>query len=269
MAAIFEAPSASTAGVPALSFLNVSKRYGDITVLDDVSFDVAGSEKLVLIGPSGSGKTTILRCIMTLEMPDAGLVKINGQPLYLLQNGGQLYPLPGKELRQVRGQIGMVFQQFNLFPHKTALANVMEAPRHVLGLSEVQARTEASALMDRVGLGDKLNSFPHQLSGGQQQRVAIARALAMHPAVMLFDEVTSALDPELVGEVLDVIRKLAAQHAMTMIIVTHEMGFAAEIADRVMFMDHGKIGEQGTPADVLKHPSRERTQRFLRSLTER
>lgn len=262
-----EVPRAPT-DTPSVSFRDVRKQYGDLVVLRDVSFDVAHGEQLVIIGPSGSGKTTILRCIMTLEMPDAGSILVRGMPLHATRADGTAHPLPTRELRQIRGNVGMVFQHFNLFPHKTAIGNVMEAPRHVLGKPEGQARAEALDLLAEVGLADKRDSYPHQLSGGQQQRVAIARALAMHPSIMLFDEVTSALDPELVGEVLTVMRRLARSHSMTMLVVTHEMRFAYEVADRVMFMDHGEIVEQGTPDEVLRNPRTTRAQRFLLSVSE-
>jgi polar amino acid transport system ATP-binding protein len=253
---------------PIVQFQAVTKRFGDLVVLDALNLDVAPNEQLVIIGPSGSGKSTLLRLLMTLERPNDGHIKVDGDYLYHMERGGQLVPADLRHIRKVRGNIGMVFQQFNLFPHMTALRNVTEAPRHVLGLSREEARERAEELLGLVGLGGKLDSYPSQLSGGQQQRVAIARALAMRPRIMLFDEVTSALDPELVGEVLGVMRTLAVEHDQTMLIVTHEMSFARDIADRVCFFDKGRIVEQGPPARIFSEPTEVRTREFLRAVLE-
>ena len=253
---------------PIIKFSKVRKAFGDLVVIDDLDFEVAREEKVAVIGPSGGGKSTLLRILMTLEKPDSGVVEIDGDPMWHMHRDGKLVPSNTKHLRRVRGKIGMVFQQFNLFPHMTALKNVIEAPIHVLELSKEEARARAVELLELVGLSDKLESYPAQLSGGQQQRVAIARALAMRPKVMLFDEVTSALDPELVGEVLNVIRNLAHEHDLTMIIVTHQMGFANEIADRVCFLEHGQIAEQGTPEAIFSSPRNERTRAFLKAVLE-
>ncbi|CCO07392.1 ectoine/hydroxyectoine ABC transporter ATP-binding protein EhuA [Desulforamulus hydrothermalis] len=245
---------------------NVRKNFGKLQVLKGISLEVKQGEVVVIIGPSGSGKSTFLRCINHLEARDSGVVEVDGQPVGFSQSaGGRLLPVKGKDLCRLRSSIGMVFQRFNLFPHMTALANVMEGPVTVLGKSRQEARQLAEELLAKVGLADKADSFPSQLSGGQQQRVAIARALAMKPKLMLFDEPTSALDPELVGEVLAVIKNLAAE-GMTMIIVTHEMGFAREVADRVVFMDEGKIIESGTPEQIFTSPRHPRTREFLSSV---
>ena len=253
---------------PMVRFREVTKRYGDLVVLDRLDLDVAANEKVAIIGPSGSGKTTVLRMLMTLERIDGGVIEVEGEPLTHVRKNGELVPADERHLRRVRGKIGMVFQHFNLFPHMSALRNCMEAPVHVLGLSRAEAEKRASGLLDMVGLGDKRHHYPAQLSGGQQQRVAIARALAMRPKVMLFDEVTSALDPELVGEVLNVIRALAAEHNLTMLMVTHQMGFAKEFADRVCFFYRGKIAEQGAPDRLFAEPENERTRQFLSSVLE-
>ncbi|SHE71862.1 ectoine/hydroxyectoine ABC transporter ATP-binding protein EhuA [Desulforamulus putei] len=245
---------------------NVRKSFGKLQVLKGVSLEVKQGEVVVIIGPSGSGKSTFLRCINHLESIDSGNVIFDGQPVGFKQlANGKVMPVKGKELCQLRSRIGMVFQRFNLFPHMTALGNVMEGPVTVLGKSKEEARHLAEELLAKVGLADKAESFPSQLSGGQQQRVAIARALAMKPKLMLFDEPTSALDPELVGEVLSVIKNLASE-GMTMIIVTHEMGFAREVADRVVFMDEGKIIETGTPEQIFTTPRHPRTREFLSSV---
>jgi ABC-type polar amino acid transport system ATPase subunit len=228
------------------------KRYGEHTVLDAVDLDVAPGEVVCVIGPSGSGKSTLLRCLNLLELPTSGRVYI----------GDDEITAAGARVDAMRRRVGMVFQSFNLFPHKTALENVAMAPMKVLGLSSAAARARGLDLLARVGLSDKAGEHPSRLSGGQQQRVAIARALAMEPQAMLFDEVTSALDPELVKDVLDVMRELAAG-GMTMLVVTHEMGFAREVGDRVLFMDEGAVVEQGAPEQVLTAPREERTRRFL------
>lgn len=253
---------------PIIRFSMVRKAYGDLVVLDNLDLDVAPGEKMAIIGPSGSGKSTMLRLLMTLEKPDAGKIQINGEFLWQMRKKGKLVPCDSKHLRKVRGNIGMVFQHFNLFPHMTVLRNVTEAPVNVLKISKEEATERAVQLLENVGLTDKLNHYPEQLSGGQKQRVAIARALAMQPKILLFDEVTSALDPELVGEVLNVLRALAHEHSYTMLIVTHEMGFAREVADRVCFFDNGRILEQGPPEQVLLEPQDERTRFFLRNVLQ-
>jgi len=249
-------------------FEKVAKRYGDLTVLDGLDLEIAASERVATIGPSGAGKTTVLRVLMTLEPVDGGVIWVDGEPLTHISRDGRLVPADARHLRRVRGKIGMVFQHFNLFPHMTAMANCMEAPIHVLGLTKAEARERAAELLTMVGLEDKLEQYPAALSGGQQQRVAIARALAMRPKVMLFDEVTSALDPERVGEVLSVIRRLGEQHDLTMLMVTHQMGFAREFADRVCFFDQGRIAEEGPPEKIFSAPEHERTRQFLRAVLE-
>ena len=253
---------------PMVKFENVTKRYGPLTVLDSLDLEIAPNEKVSIIGPSGSGKTTVLRMLMTLERIDEGVIYVDGRPLTHMQKNGQLVPADESHLRKERGNIGMVFQHFNLFPHMSALKNCMEAPIYVLGLSKKEAEERAAGLLEMVGLGDKKDHYPSQLSGGQQQRVAIARALALRPKVMLFDEVTSALDPELVGEVLNVIRKLGTEHHLTMLMVTHQMGFAREFSDRVCFFYGGKICEQGPPDQLFGDPKEERTKQFLSAVLE-
>jgi len=249
-------------------FDKVTKSYGPLTVLDELDLDVARGEKVAIIGPSGSGKTTVLRMLMTLETINSGVIWVEGEPLTHMKSGGGLVPANKAHLRRVRAKIGMVFQHFNLFPHMTALGNCIEAPVTVLKLSRAEAEARAIELLGMVGLADKRNHYPSQLSGGQQQRVAIARALAMRPKIMLFDEVTSALDPELVGEVLNVIRKLGSEHDLTMLMVTHQMGFAKEFADRVCFFYQGKICEQGAPRELFANPTNERTRQFLSAVLE-
>jgi len=241
---------------------DVHKRFGRLEVLKGVSLDVSQRETVCIIGPSGSGKTTFIRCINHLEKVDGGRITVNGHLIGYRQKGDKLVEDSEKSIARQRTQIGMVFQRFNLFPHKTALENVIEAPIHVLGQSEEQARAEGVRLLTRVGLGDKTDTYPGKLSGGQQQRVAIARSLAMKPALILFDEPTSALDPEVTGEVLTVMEELAHE-GMTMIVVTHEMGFAREAADRVVMMDEGVIIEEGTPEHFFEAPEHERTKQFL------
>jgi len=248
---------------PIVRFDKVTKAFGELVVLRQLDFDVAPGEKVTIVGPSGSGKTTILRVLMTLEKPNSGVIYVDDEPLWHKEKSGKLVEADEKHLRKVRGKIGMVFQHFNLFPHMTALGNVSEAPIQVLKMPKVDAIERATQLLEEVGLGDKLEHYPSQLSGGQKQRVAIARALAMRPKVMLFDEVTSALDPELVGEVLNVIRNLALEGEMTMLLVTHEMGFAREVSDRVVFFDKGQVVEQGPPADIFDNPQNERTKSFF------
>jgi len=250
-----------TAG-PMVKAEGVHKRFGRLEVLCGISLEVGRGEVMCIIGPSGSGKSTFLRTINHLERINRGRLYVDGVLVGYREHNGKLHELRDGEVATRRAEIGMVFQRFNLFPHKTALENVTEAPRLVRGISKAQAVAEATALMDRVGLSDKLDAYPAQLSGGQQQRVAIARALAMRPKLMLFDEPTSALDPELVGDVLDVMRDLARE-GMTMVVVTHEMGFAREVADRLVFMDAGLIVEAGDPREVLANPQHERTKAFL------
>lgn len=240
----------------------VHKSFGRLEVLKGVSLDVAPGEVTCILGPSGSGKTTFIRCINHLEKIDGGRLWVDGELVGYRQSGDKLHELREGEVARQRAEIGMVFQRFNLFGHMTALENVVEAPIRVKKVSKEKAVASAKALLDRVGLGEKYESYPSQLSGGQQQRVAIARALAMNPKLMLFDEPTSALDPELVGEVLDVMRGLA-NDGMTMIVVTHEMGFAKEAADRVVMMDEGVIIEEGTPEHFFEAPEQERTKQFL------
>ena len=246
----------------------IEKSFGPLKVLKGVSLDVPRGAAVAVIGPSGSGKTTLLRTVNHLEPPDGGVVWVDGAPLAHEISGTTLRRGGERLLRRQRADIGMVFQQFNLFPHFTALQNIIEAPMAVRGLTRAAATERAMALLDQVGLADKAQSFPGQLSGGQQQRVAIARALAMQPKVMLFDEVTSALDPELVDEVLSVMRGLA-QSGMTMLVVTHEMDFARDVADLVVFMDQGEIVEQGPPGEVLRAPRHPRLQSFLRRVLRR
>jgi polar amino acid transport system ATP-binding protein len=241
---------------------NVHKRFGRLHVLKGVALEVRKGETLCLIGPSGSGKTTFIRCINHLERFDSGRIEVNGHLIGYRERNGRLIEDNDRSVARQRTRIGMVFQRFNLFPHKTALENVTEAPMHVLGLSKKRAEAQAEALLARVGLADKRHTYPGKLSGGQQQRVAIARALAMKPALMLFDEPTSALDPEVTGEVLAVMEELAHE-GMTMIVVTHEMGFAKVAADRVAMMDDGQIIEEGPPEHFFLEPREQRTQQFL------
>jgi polar amino acid transport system ATP-binding protein len=240
----------------------VHKSYGRLEVLRGIDLEVAPKDVMCLIGPSGSGKSTFLRCINHLEKIDAGKLYVDGELVGYTQRGDKLYELPDREVCRKRSEIGMVFQRFNLFPHMTSLENVIEAPIRVKGESTSVAVERGRRLLDRVGLADKVIAYPNQLSGGQQQRVAIARALAMQPKLMLFDEPTSALDPELVGEVLDVMRDLA-ESGMTMVVVTHEMSFAREVGDTLLFMDAGIVVEAGTPRDLLANPQHERTKSFL------
>ena len=235
-----------------ISVRNIAKSYGDHRVLDGVSLEVGKGEVVCIISPSGSGKSTLLRCVNGLESYDEGEVAIDGEPVHRER----------KSIHAIRSEVGMVFQRFNLFPHRTALENVMEGPVYVKGEPRAAARERAASLLAKVGLASKLDAYPAKLSGGQQQRVAIARALAMQPKAILFDEPTSALDPELVGEVLKVMLTLARE-GMTMLVVTHEMGFAAEVAHRVLFLDHGRIVEEGTPQQILADPKHERTRDFL------
>ncbi|NGO77036.1 ectoine/hydroxyectoine ABC transporter ATP-binding protein EhuA [Streptomyces sp. YC504] len=250
-------------GSELIRFDKVTKRFAGNTVLDNLCFSVDSGKHVTLIGPSGSGKTTILRLLMTLVKPDEGTIKVNGDYLTHEERGGKLVPAGEKHIREVRKNIGMVFQQFNLFPNMRVLQNVMEAPVQVLGLSKDEAETRARELLDMVGLADRCNEYPSRLSGGQQQRVAIARALAMRPQVLLLDEVTSALDPELVAGVLDVLRDVARTTDITMLCVTHEMNFARDISDQVLMFDGGKVIESGSPEKMFGDPDHERTREFL------
>jgi polar amino acid transport system ATP-binding protein len=247
---------------PLVAIRSVSKNFGEFQALNRVSLDVRAGEVLCLIGASGSGKTTLLRCINQLTSIDSGGIWLDGELLGVREEGGRLHRLTERQIARQRLKTGMVFQRFNLFPHKTALENITEGPVQVQGRKQEDARAEAMELLGRVGLAAKADAYPSQLSGGQQQRVAIARALAMKPMLMLFDEPTSALDPELVGEVLTVMKELA-RSGMTMMVVTHELGFAREVADTVVYMDHGAIVESGPAAEVLGKPREVRTKSFL------
>ncbi|WP_341963353.1 ectoine/hydroxyectoine ABC transporter ATP-binding protein EhuA [Pseudomonas sp. RC10] len=249
-----------------ISFENVSKRFGKTVVLDQFSFSLNRGDKVAIIGPSGSGKSTLLRILMALEGIDSGKVSLDGEALWHAAEGKPLIAPTRKHLQRMRSLVGMVFQSFNLFPHLTALDNVATAPRLVLGLSRHDAEQRARALLEQVGLGEKLSHYPSTLSGGQQQRVAIARAMALEPKIMLFDEATSALDPERVGEVLEVMRALAHERDLTIIVVTHQIGVARAIADRICFMENGKIVEQGAPGPLLDSPQNDRTRAFLRAV---
>ncbi len=247
---------------PMVKAEQVHKWFGRVEVLKGIDLEVAPREVMCIIGPSGSGKSTFLRCINHLERVDAGRLSVDGELVGYKQRGDKLYEMHDKEVARQRREIGMVFQRFNLFPHMTAMDNIVEAPIRARGEPKAVARERAQKLLDRVGLGNRGDAYPAQLSGGQQQRVAIARALAMQPKLMLFDEPTSALDPELVGEVLDVMRQLALE-GMTMIVVTHEMGFAREVGDSLVFMDDGVVVEAGEPKAILANPQHKRTQAFL------
>jgi polar amino acid transport system ATP-binding protein len=251
-----------TTGQPMVRSEGVHKSFGRMEVLRGIDLEVNPRDVVVIIGPSGSGKSTFLRCINHLEKINAGRLSVDGELVGYEQRGNKVYELHDKDVARKRSEIGMVFQRFNLFPHMTAIQNVMVGPITVKGENRVDVRERAQKLLDRVGLGDRGDAHPAQLSGGQQQRVAIARALCMGPKLMLFDEPTSALDPELVGEVLDVMRELASD-GMTMVVVTHEIGFAREVGDSLVFMDEGIIMEAGKPRDVLADPQHERTRQFL------
>jgi polar amino acid transport system ATP-binding protein len=254
--------SGTTADVPMVHADRVSKSFGSLEVLTSISLTVNRGEVLCLVGPSGSGKSTFLRCINHLERVDAGRLAVDGELIGYVERGDKLYEMHPREAARQRRDIGMVFQRFNLFPHMTAVENVAEAPMRVKGMKKDAAHARARELLARVGLGSRADAYPAHLSGGQQQRVAIARALAMEPKLMLFDEPTSALDPELVGEVLQVMKQLA-ESGMTMIVVTHEMGFAREVADSLVFMDGGVVVESGDPREVLSNPQHQRTRSFL------
>ena len=251
---------------PIIKLESVTKRFGSLTVLDELSFEVKPGEKLALIGPSGSGKTTILRMLMTLEHPSEGRITVDGDYLFHMKNGNGLVPASEKHLHEMRRKIGMVFQHFNLFPHKSVLQNITLAPILTQNVSKADAEARAMSLLEKFGLAEKADAMPSQLSGGQKQRVAIARACALQPRIMLFDEVTSALDPELVEEVLNVMRLIASETDTTMLLVTHEMNFARDFADRVLFFDSGHIIEDGPPSEIFTNPTHERTQSFLRKV---
>jgi polar amino acid transport system ATP-binding protein len=257
-----ESNAALAASTPIVEAIEVDKWFGHLHVLQKVSLTVLPRQVVVIIGPSGSGKSTFLRCLNHLEKIDGGSLTVNGHPIGYRQRRGRLVEDRERRIAEQRRDVGMVFQRFNLFPHMTALGNVTAGPVHVNGMKRAQAEELATALLARVGLADKANSYPGHLSGGQQQRVAIARALAMKPSLMLFDEATSALDPEMIGEVLDVMKELALD-GMTMIVVTHEMGFAREVADSVHFMDGGRVLESGAPEQVFESATSPRLQRFL------
>ena len=249
--------------VPAIHFEKVEKRFGDHVVLKDLDFTVRKGDRVTLIGPSGSGKTTILRLVMTLEEAESGYITIDGKPLTHRKVGDKRVELREKHKNEMRKRIGMVFQQFNLFPNMTVIENIMEAPVHVLGKSKTEARKRAHELLEKVGLPDKANAHPTELSGGQQQRVAIARALAMEPEILLLDEVTSALDPEVVGEVLSILTDIARETDVTMLIVTHEMHFARDVSNRVLMFDGGRIVEEGDPETMFSNPQEQRTRDFI------
>lgn len=251
-----------TAAEPMVRAESVCKSFGALHVLKGVTLDVGKGEVLCMVGPSGSGKSTFLRCINHLEQVNAGRLYVDGELIGYRERGGKLHEMPPREAARQRRDIGMVFQHFNLFPHRTALENIIEAPLQVKKVKRDAALSRARDLLDQVGLAAKADAYPAQLSGGQQQRVAIARALAMNPKLMLFDEPTSALDPELVGEVLAVIKRLAGE-GMTMVVVTHEMGFAREVADKLVFMDGGVVVESGNPRELMANPKHERTKEFL------
>lgn len=253
----------ATGTKPIVKYTGVTKSFGDLQVLKGIDLEMQPGEKVAVIGPSGSGKTTMGRMLMTLEEPTEGTIEVDGELLWHMEEKGKLVRANEKHLHRMRCNVGMVFQHFNLFPHMNVLRNVTEAPRKVLGLSKEEAEERAVSMLGKVGLGDKLKMYPSNLSGGQKQRVAIARALVMRPKVMVFDEVTSALDPELVGEVLEVIREIAEEGEMAMMLITHEMDFAKEIADRVIFGADGRIVEQGTPEEIFDDPQSERLQSFL------
>ncbi|WP_051108687.1 ectoine/hydroxyectoine ABC transporter ATP-binding protein EhuA [Paenibacillus daejeonensis] len=249
-----------------VKYTDVKKSFGDLEVLHGINLEMAAGEKIAIIGPSGSGKTTLGRMLMTLDHPTSGTIEVEGEHLWHMERKGKLVPANEKHLHMMRTKIGMVFQHFNLFPHMKVINNVTEAPVKVLGLSKEEAHDRAVEMLRKVGLEEKLDVYPAKLSGGQKQRVAIARALVMRPKVMVFDEVTSALDPELVGEVLEVIKEIADEGEMAMMLITHEMDFAREVADRVVFGADGLIVEQGPPEQIFENPQSERLQTFLRRI---
>jgi polar amino acid transport system ATP-binding protein len=251
---------------PIIRMVDVKKSYGNFVCLEDLSLDIRHQEKLVLMGPSGGGKSTILRILMTLERIDSGVIEVEGESVWTMEKNGKTVKADEYHLRHIRSKYGMVFQQFNLFPHMNVRRNVTQSLITVLKMTKEKANVRAEELLDLVGLKNKIESYPAELSGGQQQRVAIARALAMRPKIMLFDEVTSALDPELVVEVLSVMRDLAHEHRLTMVIVTHEIGFAKEIADRICLLEGGRIEEEGTPEIIFNAPKSQRTRSFLQSV---
>jgi polar amino acid transport system ATP-binding protein len=252
-----------------VSFREIRKSYGTTTVLSGLNLDIRESERVSIIGPSGSGKTTILRLLMTLQPPDSGMIFVDGECLTHCLHKGDVRPADERHLRRIRPKIGMVFQHFNLFPHMTALQNVAMGPQRVLGLDRHVAESRARSLLEKVGLTSRIDAFPGQMSGGQQQRVGIARAMAMEPRIMLFDEVTSALDPELVNEVLAVLRDLADNTDVTMLLVTHEMRFARQVSDRVVMVDAGAVVEEGPPEQLFTDPTELRTKKFLNSIIDR
>ncbi|KUG58609.1 ectoine/hydroxyectoine ABC transporter ATP-binding protein EhuA [Nesterenkonia jeotgali] len=256
-------PTPNDPETPVIEFVDVEKRFGDNIVLKDLNFSVRRGERVTLIGPSGSGKTTILRLVMTLEELTGGYIFVDGEPLTHREKDGKRVAVSPKEQKRLRTRIGMVFQQFNLFPNMTVLENIIEAPVHVLGQSKAEATAKAHSLLEQVGLPDKADQHPMSLSGGQQQRVAIARALAMDPEILLLDEVTSALDPEVVGDVLNILRKVADTTNVTMLIVTHEMSFARDVSHKVMMFDGGRVVEEGAPEKIFSAPTHERTRQFL------
>lgn len=251
---------------PAVRLESVRKRYGELEVLRGVDLEIPAGQTVAIIGPSGSGKSTLLRLLMTLDKPDAGRIEIAGEPLWTMVHNGREVPADEGHVRRLRGKVGMVFQHFNLFPHMTALANVIEAPMRVRGLGRAEAQALGIAQLERVGLADKRNAYPAELSGGQKQRVAIARALAMEPEIVLFDEITSALDPELVGGILRLLEELARTRRMTMLIVTHHMKFAERTSDRVLFFDQGRVLEDGPPQRIFRDPRKPRTRQFLEAI---
>ena len=251
-----------------IRFEGVTKRFGALIVLDKLDLSIEEGEVVTIIGPSGSGKTTVLRCLMTLESIEDGLIRIDGEPLNKMERDGGLVSASTAHLRKMRRKLGMVFQSFNLFPHLTVLQNCAEPPMLALGVGRNEARNRALELLDMVGMSDKQGHYPAQLSGGQQQRVAIARTLAMQPEILVFDEPTSALDPETIEEVTSVIRALAVKHSYTMLMVTHQIDFAHDISDRICFFDKGRIVEQGPPSAVIDAPTEARTQQFLRKVAQ-